>query len=226
MRTSDDEKRGVRDEFDAKAAEYETNRLAGWYMAHNDIVMRHLEPQTEGRLLDIGCGTGYLIRCSLAAYPGLSAIGVDLSPGMIDVARQQAQDLSGRTQFLCEDWENPAPALAALLGRERVTMAVCASAFHYFSDPVRALARVQETLAARGVFYLLERRREGSLATVAWDIAHRHLIRDHVRFYSSQEMLEMIAQAGFSRGEVVQTVRKLFWHNKISTNITLIRAIK
>jgi ubiquinone/menaquinone biosynthesis C-methylase UbiE len=223
---ADDEKRGIREEFDSKATEYETNRLAGWYKAHNDMIAQYLVPRTGGVMLDIGCATGYLIRGSLAADPGLSAIGVDLSPRMIEVARQQAEGLTSRAQFICEDWENPEARSSTLLAQSPVSQAVCASALHYFSDPISALARVHETLRPGGAFYLLERRREGSAATTTWDMAHRYLIRDHVRFYSSREMLKMIAQAGFGQAEVVQTVRKYFWNNKISTNLTLIRAIK
>lgn len=226
MIAPDREKRGVQEEFDSKAAEYESNRLAGWYKAHNDIILEHMNPAHGDTLLDIGCGTGYLIRRVLSEVPGTTAIGVDLSPGMIGTATSCAGTLSDRARFLCDDWETPGPDLRALLGEGRATHAVCASVLHYFSDPVDALRRCRAGLAPGGALYLLERRREGSLPTIAWDLAHRYLIRDHVRFYSSGELRDMVARAGFRDVEMLQTVREFFWNNKISTNLTLIRAVR
>lgn len=226
MFAPDREKRGVQDEFDSKAAEYETNRLAGWYKAHNDIILQHLNPVQGDTVLDIGCGTGYLVRRVLSAVPGTSAIGVDLSAGMINVAERSAADLSPRARFLCDDWEAPGPELRRMLTERKASHAVCASVLHYFSDPVDALRRCRLSLAPGGVLYLLERRREGSLPTIAWDLAHRYLIHDHVRFYSSGELRSMVGTAGFREVEVVRTVRKFLWNNKLSTNLTLIRAVR
>lgn len=219
-------KRGVREEFDAKAAQYETNRLAGWYKAHNDVIAAHLNPGKDDTLLDIGCATGYLIRRMLGTYPGMSAIGVDLSPGMVAAARRNARGVSGRVQFFCDDWEAPGSELRDALRKRDVDLAVCASGFHYFGDPVGALRRIRQTLAPGGALFLLERRRERSLPTIAWDLAHRYLIRDHVRFYTSGELGDMIGKAGFSQHEVLRTIRKIFWKNKVSSNLILIKAVR
>ena len=226
MSAPENGKGGVREEFDGKAGDYESNRLAEWYKAHNDIIATHLNPGKDDTLLDIGCATGYLIRQALGAHPGLSALGVDLSPGMIAAARRGTRELSDRVRFFCDDWEAPGPGLCAALQERGVDIAVCASTFHYFGNPVEALRRVHSVLAPGGSLFLLERRREWSPPTIAWDLAHRYLIRDHVRFYSSTELQEMIGSAGFSRFEVVQTVHKFFWNNKISTNLTLVKAIR
>lgn len=41
------------------------------------------------RVLDIGCGTGFLTRQMLSQFPTAEVVALDLSPGMIEVARQQ-----------------------------------------------------------------------------------------------------------------------------------------
>jgi SAM-dependent methyltransferase len=43
----------------------------------------------EGPVIEIGCGTGQVAAEILAANPGLRYIGADLSPAMLDVARQR-----------------------------------------------------------------------------------------------------------------------------------------
>jgi ubiquinone/menaquinone biosynthesis C-methylase UbiE len=112
------------------------------------------------------------------------------------------------------------------LSRRRVSQAACASALHYFKDPVLALRRIHQVLCPGGALLLLERSRERSVMTWAWDLAHRHLLRDHVMFYETSELLDMLRQAGFAQAEVVETIRKFFWNNKVSTNLSLIKAVK
>ena len=49
---------------------------------------RFLEPLPSGsRILDAGCGTGLLLQ-HLRAFPQVKAVGVDISPGQIEAARE------------------------------------------------------------------------------------------------------------------------------------------
>jgi ubiquinone/menaquinone biosynthesis C-methylase UbiE len=48
---------------------------------------------TPQRILDIGCGTGYLLRQLAARAPdAIELLGIDAAPAMIDVARANAGD--------------------------------------------------------------------------------------------------------------------------------------
>lgn len=60
------------------------------------------------RLLDAGCGTGAL--AVEAARRGADVLAVDLSPGLIAVARERASDLTlrGRVEFIAGDMLDPA----------------------------------------------------------------------------------------------------------------------
>ena len=218
---------GTKQEFDAKSSTYDTNHLSGWYKAHNDIIADELGANNVRLLLDIGCATGYLLKKILSCNKNANAIGVDLSPSMVHTAELgSGKDILNRCEFHCDDWEGPGEKLLQRLKRRDVSHAVCASTFHYFQDPRTSLIRIYEALEPGGCFYLLERRKEKSPATQLWDVAHRYIIRDNVRFYSSNEMLSMLRQAGFQEQEVVKTIKKLFWQNKLTTNLTLIKAVK
>lgn len=59
-------------------------------------ITRHL-PDGEGRLLDIGCGTGRTLHQIAVAHPRLRLTGVDLSPAYIKHARKQLIDLDDIT---------------------------------------------------------------------------------------------------------------------------------
>ena len=47
----------VREEFDGKAAEYESNRLAGWYQAHADEIAKHCPNRREDRTQEVAIQT-------------------------------------------------------------------------------------------------------------------------------------------------------------------------
>ena len=54
-------------------------------------ILRRLAGPTPLSVLDVGCGTGFLAL--LFAELGHSATGIDLAPGMLNVARQKAEQL-------------------------------------------------------------------------------------------------------------------------------------
>ncbi len=75
--------------FDARASTYET----GWLgRLHHSIAERTADLAVAAcpnarRVLDVGCGTGYLLRQLAARYPDASELaGVDPAPSMVEVA--------------------------------------------------------------------------------------------------------------------------------------------
>jgi ubiquinone/menaquinone biosynthesis C-methylase UbiE len=214
-------------EFDAKAEVYESNRLAPWYQAQGDQVLEHLSLTPEDIVLDVGCGTGYLLRQIARACPGVVGIGVDMAPKMIEVAHARAAEegLSSLT-FVAADWEQPSNEATSLIGRRPVACAVCVSAFHYFRRPVSALRAIHDVLRPGGQLLILDRERERSLLTVLWQYAHRFLLRDNVQFSSSTEIARMLEEAGFQDVRVLARLRKVLWKNKLYTSLALIRGTR
>jgi ubiquinone/menaquinone biosynthesis C-methylase UbiE len=70
---------------------------------HHDIVGRAAELAVSAdaaprRVLDVGCGTGYMLRLLAARYPQAAELaGIDAAPSMIETAEQSADD--GRLRF-------------------------------------------------------------------------------------------------------------------------------
>src|SRR3546814_6678257 len=77
-------KQRISDAFGAAAGHYDDHagpqRLAAALVA--DLAQRQ-RPDGVGRILEIGCGTGFLTRHIQARWPGAELVVTDLSPDML-----------------------------------------------------------------------------------------------------------------------------------------------
>ncbi|KAL3657408.1 hypothetical protein V7S43_017727 [Phytophthora oleae] len=70
-----------------------------------ETLVDQFQSQTPLQILDIGTGSGCLLLSALHEFPQASGVGIDISPGAIAVAKQNAQlnKLDGRAEFLLRD---------------------------------------------------------------------------------------------------------------------------
>lgn len=68
-----------------------------------EMLVRDGAVPVGGTVLDIGCGTGAMTE--RFARHGARAIGLDISPGMLGLARQRCLSLSN-VELICQDWES------------------------------------------------------------------------------------------------------------------------
>ena len=214
------DKNRIVNEFDGKAEEYEINRLGGWYIAQLQLLAQHIDDTVRGDILDIGCGTGWLMRTLAKAQPGRRYVGIDISSEMIGSAQSNLPANVGNVEFIVSDWESMDLERLSSYGFAGI---VCTSAFHYFAQPREALSRMHGLLVDNGSLFLIERDKSASPLTAMWDLLHRHYIKDHVRFYSSAQLQTMLSEEGFSNIEVLEAVKRYFWHGKLQTNIVYLR---
>ena len=72
-----------------------------------DAVIRNIicgKVKTNGKVLDVGTGTGYLVE--LCCKAGFDCIGIDVSKKMIDIARSRAAERQLKIEYLLFDGEN------------------------------------------------------------------------------------------------------------------------
>lgn len=212
----------VREHFDRVAPEYETNRLGGWYVAHGRFVADHLAGRRFGTAIDVGCGTGWLLRELRRRDLVERGIGLDLARGMIDEARTRAGEsgLTGLEFHEC-DWPSVPGPLHERLAASRPELVLFASSLHYAADVRASLERARELLAPGGLVAILERAPERSLLTRAWGWAHRLLLRDGAEFTSTPELLERLREAGFHDARVAAGLKRWLWRGKMITSMAL-----
>lgn len=160
------------------AADYDRRWAA--YNARSLALLRPLLGDDPGEVLDLACGTANL-------WPMVGRYaGVDGSVEMLRAARRKY----------------PAAALAAAdaaalpFGDARFDTVVCASAFHVFPDPGRALGEVRRVLRPGGRLLLLDwsRARLTMRALNAW----LRLTGDRYRrMYTQAEAGALLQGAGF-----------------------------
>lgn len=211
-------------EFNAIAADYETNRLAPWYKAHSRLILDACPPLDSGDVLDVGCGTGYLLRSFLGRSPAARGVGIDVAGNMVDAAAGLAREEAiHNAHFLQADWES---FDTRRLNGYDFKLAFCTNAFHYFSAPMAAAAKLCDVLADDGTLYVLERNKADSPLTSLWGWLHRHWIKDNVEFYTLDELVSCFKGAGFRDVTVVRTVNRLLWKNKLYTSVALLKCTK
>jgi SAM-dependent methyltransferase len=69
---------------------------------HREVVDR-LDPQPGKRFLDLACGTGAVAE--LAAAAGADVVGIDLAPGLIEQAKQRAEERGLNVDYRVGDVE-------------------------------------------------------------------------------------------------------------------------
>ncbi|MEJ7934056.1 methyltransferase domain-containing protein [Sphingobium sp. AN558] len=154
-------KQRISDAFGAAAARYDDHagpqRLAAALVA--DLAQRQ-KPAGVERILEIGCGTGFLTRDIQARWPGVDLVVTDLSPAML--ARAATGGLIAGT-FLPMDGEAPA------FEGEWFDLILSSLAFQWFDDLEGAIARLVGLLRPGGSL-IFSTMGAGSFA--GWRAAH------------------------------------------------------
>lgn len=177
----------VLNEYDRLAPEYD-RRWSFYVEATTRETMKRLELQPTGRLLDVGCGTGALLEAILSVSPGIKAVGLDLSPEMLNIARQK---LCGRAE-LTQGYAELLP-----FAERSFDVVVSCSAFHFWRKPARALREILRVLVPGGRLVLTDWC-DDYLACRLFDLFLRLTNKAHFKTYGTRECKAMLVSAGFT----------------------------
>ena len=130
--------------FDRVAAIYDTTGHP-WFVPIAEALVAVVTPRPGERVLDIGTGKGAALWAAAAAVgPTGSAVGIDLAPGMVAAARQEAARRDATVKIEFGDATRPAADLGP------VDVIVSSLVLFFLPDPAAALGRWVDLLAEGG----------------------------------------------------------------------------
>ena len=196
--------------------DHDVGRFNRWSSHYDRSILQHVlfgpvqeatlkeavrEANDVNAVLDIGCGTGRLLRRIARQYPGAELVGVDPAPGMVRQAQSQGSS-EQHVEFVNAQAEKlPFPDASFDLVFTTVS-------FHHWADQSQGLNEVRRVLRNEGLFVLTD--------VMASGLFGRFLARRHVRgrFHSPGSLDEIL------RASRLHTVRRVSapwpWQIKIT----------
>ena len=190
----------IRDFFDDCAHAYSEQhghpeRLFNYRIA---LIRQYAKPCNDDVVMDVGCGNGHHLL-ALAGEIG-RGIGVDLSPAMIEVARERLRNSpwQGKLVFLSGNAEQlSAPA------ERSIDLAMCVGALEHMLNKSDVLVSAYRMIKPRGRFFCLTIN-----GGYVWyrvlapllGLETKHLSTD--KFLKRDELVRMLMKSGFRRIQV------------------------
>ncbi|MDQ3905471.1 MAG: methyltransferase domain-containing protein [Actinomycetota bacterium] len=180
--------------FDGLASHYhEAHGCADKLLSYRLGIIRHLLAGTHsGTLLEVGCGTATHLLALAVEFT--HAIGTDLAPEMVKVARRHAERSPWRDRISIR--VDPAEELATI-DSSSIDVVLCVGAFEHMLEKERVLRQVHRVLRPAGRFISLTP--HGGYCwyrhiAPALGIDVRHLSTDH--FLTAGELRTLLHGAG------------------------------
>jgi SAM-dependent methyltransferase len=117
-------------------------------------VVELLQLGFRAEVLDVGCGPGWLSE--LLARCGYSVTGIDISPDMIEIARERVAALGEIGEGMEARAEFHALPVRELPWSNRFDAAILYDTMHHFDDEVETLEVIRRTLVPGGQLFIHE----------------------------------------------------------------------
>src|SRR5208283_1264690 len=169
-------------DFDRRSATYENSRRQGYIFDRVqrivlDLAKNGKKPES---FLDVGCGTGRLLRNAKEHWPDARLIGIDPAEGMI----QQATQLLSDAEF------HIATAEALPLPDASIDLVFSTMSFHHWNNQAKGVSEIARVLRSQGRFLLADIMMPPGLS----------LIFRHFKRNNAAKTRAMFAQAGLNVG--------------------------
>ena len=143
-----EEKNADIDHFNSRAATYETARSQGYFFDRVqrrvlELAKRQNQPEA---ILDVGCGTGRLLRKAKLQWESAKLIGVDAAQKMIEQATQLFPDAEFHVSM----------AEALPLADKSVDLVFSTLSFHHWANQAKGISEVARVLRPNGLFILAD----------------------------------------------------------------------
>ncbi|MCI7286174.1 MAG: methyltransferase domain-containing protein [Parabacteroides sp.] len=188
-------KKESQESFDRQALTYDMDRNGSHAREQYSIILQKMENFRFANVLDVGCGTGEILKRIHKRYPEVSLTGVDISEKMLEVAKVK---IGNKATLLWAD--------AEMLPFSDATfdLIVCSDSFHHYPNPQKVLAEFRRVLKGGGNLLICD-------YSIGFPL--RQLMNLFIRFshdgdvhiYSKEEITKLVIQASFSNIQYERT---------------------
>ncbi len=143
---------------------------------------------TDGKVLDVGTGTGSIAIGLAQGLPGVQVVGLDLSDVVLDLARDNAQksEISARVTFEKGDAQDMPFEDTAF------DLVISSDALHLIKNPIKMFDEVHRVLKPQGRFCISDFRRN-----------LLGILTNHIRAsYSPKEVRDLLSQSRLQNWQV------------------------
>jgi 2-polyprenyl-3-methyl-5-hydroxy-6-metoxy-1,4-benzoquinol methylase len=156
------------------------------------LTLEHVENNRLKTVLDVGCGSGRY-EIGLAKLGVERVLGIDVSPGMIQLAKQSTQEYSSQLEFRVQDFTD-------FQTSEMFDLVMAMGVFDYIQEPAPVLRRMR-ALARHSVI--------ASFPSISWYRTPIRKVRYFfkrcpVYFYHQPDIESLAKEAGFVRSEIMK----------------------
>ncbi len=174
----------------------ETSRL----LVDAALIILVLDLRDGVSLCELGCGTGWLSR--FAARQGVRAVGYDISPGMVEIAREEAAREGVDVRYEVADMETLEPD-------EQFDTCLLYDALHHSMRPDLVLTTARKTLRPGGRLLLHEPNWMHRFAGRA--ASQEHGVTE--AGYSARRLKQLVDAAGFTEVHRLHRTRRALHSN-------------
>ena len=174
--------------FDDRPEEYDRLRADGHMSRRRLGYFTEVVAGSDGDVLEIGCGTGTLLRRLAAAHPDRTFVGIEPLPGYVDYAYRAAEREGVRNvRFVRSAGEQ----LDTVLRPGSVGLVISVDTLHHVSDLDRVAAAAHRVTADGGRWRLMEPNRWHPYVWLY------HTLTSGERTFAVHDFLERARRAGW-----------------------------
>jgi len=192
--------RAVISEYSKLAPEYD-KRWSFYTTATLRETLKRLEIKPTDRLLDLGCGTGSLLKAISTHYPLVRMVGVDLSIEMLKVA--------------CNKQIKRCSLVAGQVRRlpfhsKSFDIIVSCNAFHYWRRPEECLSEIARVLKPQGKIVITDWC-DDYIACKICDLFLRMFNRAHFKTYGQDTCERLLQNTGYDNIQIERYKISWLW---------------
>jgi ubiquinone/menaquinone biosynthesis C-methylase UbiE len=155
------------------------------------------------KILDIACGTGELENLLLNEEPNRSIVGIDISEGMLEIAKEKCQKYPNVSFAIANASDLPFP-------NNSFDTIVSANAFHYFDRPDIVLREMRRVIQPEGRIIIIDWCRDFWWCKIL-ELYLKVVDRSHRQCYTQDEFHSLIIDAKFKIDRAAKFRSGLFW---------------